>query len=413
MRLTKTLLAAAAVVGASATAAKAYDLYNSGWNYSQPGFSYGSYWVPDDWYGRESRDLTNARGTSYFWGTLYNANERDLVNAGVYRGIAASFAWSDNEYNGGGAAFVRGELQTDTEGVVFDADEGFDWQQGYYYNGTFYFDSRDTTTNLAIRQVRYGIYMDLDDTWYGAYVAGSATVYERDVQVARTGSGSSGAYALSAFASDNSETLSGSYYNETIVGRNVLRVASAFYDGEGGYGPALAGSVIRSADIALGFGGDEGLFAKEGGWLDIRGDLTLGASGTIYIRDGEITSNIYTQYYTPGTLDTVGRLAFESGILSVREHFAQDMSVTWNQTLGFRDGAVNETRLILEGIGYGFDGEGGALGLGGHAGGIRRHEALLRSAGLNRCRRRGPSCGPASRPRPSPSAAGTGGTSNR
>jgi autotransporter-associated beta strand protein len=173
-------------------------------------------------------------------------------------------------------------------------------------------------------------------------------------QVARTdGDGSAN---LSVFEGVNSATLSGTYYGATIVGRNVLPFASE-------EGTDLEGSVVKLGDIALGFFESEGLYAKDGGWLDIRGDLTLGASGDIFIRDGEITSNIYTQYYASGTLDEAGLLDIEAGILSVRYYFAQDMVALDDQTLGFRDGAVNSTRLILTGFGYayGFDGEGGGL----------------------------------------------------
>ncbi len=161
----------------------------------------------------------------------------------------------------------------------------------------------------------------------------------------------------SAFEGINSETLSGTYYNgTTFVGLNVLPFATA-----GAPTADLAGSVVKLGDIALGFFDPESLYAEDGGWLDIRGDLTLGAGGTIYIRDGEITSNIYTQTYAPGTLDEAGFLDIEAGILSVRNYFAQDMVATDGQTLGFRDGAVNNTRMILTGFGYdyGFDGEGG------------------------------------------------------
>jgi len=167
------------------------------------------------------------------------------------------------------------------------------------------------------------------------------------LQVSRSGIGA----GSSAFESDNSETLSSTFYNASFVGRVALS----------NFSPAPAGSVLRVGDIALGFTGIEDLTAKDGGWFDLRGDLTLGASGTIYIRDGEITANVYTQYYSPGTLNTLGTLDIEEGILSVRSHFAQDMTAGIDQTLGFRDGAVNNSRLLLTGVGYGvsLDGEGG------------------------------------------------------
>ena len=350
MRFTKTLLAAAAIVTGTASSSQAYDIDSSpqNWNYTEPGFSFGPYPIGDDFFATEWRTLS---GSS----SLGGVSLTHLVNAGVYRGIIGEFAWTGNEYNDWpdySPAPVRGTLQTSSNDFLFTSPTTLDSESGNYTNGSYLFDSTDTTTNLAIRQISYGIDYDTDGNFFGSSVSGYLNIYERTVQVARTGSGFNGALAFSAFESDNSVALSGTYYNSSIVGRNVLPTANIDFLN-------LTGSVVRIGDIALGFGTDEGLFAKDGGWLDLRGDLTLGASGTIYIRDGEITSNVYTQYYSPGTLDTLGVLAIESGILSVRSHFAQDMEAGFNQTLGFRDGAVNNSRLFLSGFGYGFDGEGG------------------------------------------------------
>lgn len=133
----------------------------------------------------------------------------------------------------------------------------------------------------------------------------------------------------------------------------------------------ITGSVVRNGDIVLGaFGSSEGLYAKDGGWLDIRGDLTVGANGTVYIREGEITSDVYTQYNNTGT-GYLGRTNFEAslngegasgngGILSVRQHFAQDMYATGYETLGFRDGATNARAIYIDGDG--FQGGNGAFG---------------------------------------------------
>jgi autotransporter-associated beta strand protein len=345
MRFAKCLLIAAALVGGTATPSKAYDLYNSGWNYTQPNWGDSNVYVGQD-----------------FQGTFYRQLDSRLVNAGVYRGATGVFAWYWNDYFSFPFwvdDYAAGSLGTSDNAGNFDYS--FDFQSAVAESGYFAFNSASSlgeSTNIAIGQTWVGVFgrTDGDDD---THVGRSITVYERTVQVARTGSGIFGANAFSAFEGDNSETLSGAFYNASIVGRNVLPKAFASYDGEGGYGPELAGSFIRVGDISLGFSGAEGLFAKDGGWLDIRGDLSLGAGGTIYIRDGEITSNVYTQYYSPGTLDTLGVLAIESGILSVRSHFAQDMEAGFNQTLGFRDGAVNNSRLFLSGFGYGFDGEGG------------------------------------------------------
>lgn len=335
MRLTKTLLAAAALVTGTAATSQAYDL--AGWNYTEPsrtwGYTTGDSHSNVEWLALDSR----------------------LVNAGVYRRAYGRFSWDWNEYDGGGNAYALGSLGTSAvQDGTYDVGP-FDQQAGYFFNGYYLFNSGSNlgeSTNIAIGQLNVGVYQRLDGNYYGNYASGEIIVYERTVQVARTGAGNYGANGYATFESDNSVALSGTFYNSSIVGRNVLGVA---VDGA----TNLAGSVIRVGDIALGFGSAEGLFAKDGGWLDLRGDLTLGANGTIYIRDGEITANTYTQYYAPGTLDTLGVLAIESGILSVRSHFAQDMVADWNQTLGFRDGAVNESRLFLYGGGYGYDFGGG------------------------------------------------------
>lgn len=335
MRLTKTLLAAAALVTGTAATSRAYDL--AGWDYTQPNRSWG--------YG------TGDSFSNVEWLAL----DSRLVNAGVYRRAYGEFSWDWNEYNGGGNAYALGSIGTSAvQDGSYDIGP-FDQQAGFYFSGYYLFNSGSDlgeSTNIALGQLNVGVYQRLDGTYYGNYASGEIIVYERTVQVARTGAGNYGADAFSAFESDNTAVLSGSFYNSDIVGRNVLGVATSG-------ATDLAGSVIRVGDIALGFGSAEGLYAKDGGWLDLRGDLTLGANGTIYIRDAEITSNVYTQYYTPGTLDTLGVLTIESGILSVRSHFAQDMVAGWDQTLGFRDGAVNNTRLFLTGAGYGFDFGGG------------------------------------------------------
>jgi autotransporter-associated beta strand protein len=341
-RIAKTLLVAAALVGATASSAKAYDLFGSGWNYTEP--------------DKRDSDWTFV-GPNYeevYW--LGSLDSR-LVDAGVYRNASARLDWRDNYYFFDGTPeedYARARLGTGA--ATGPTTASFDYftpaQDGTYESGYYILNTSLGTTNIAIGQYYVGLGVLLEGE-YDTDVIRAITVFERTVQVARTGSGDNGANAFSAFEGDNSQTLLPAFYNASFVGRNVLPVAT---DGEGSVD--LAGSYVRVGDISLGFGSAEGLFAKDGGWLDIRGDLTLGAGGTIYIRDGEITSNVYTQYYTPGTLDTLGVLAIDSGILSVRSHFAQDMVAVWDQTLGFRDGAVNNSRLILAGVGYGFDGEG-------------------------------------------------------
>lgn len=173
------------------------------------------------------------------------------------------------------------------------------------------------------------------------------SVVERSFQTARTGTGINGdvnATFAPAFALDNSAAVNSVFQVADVLDSTPL------------------GSVVRNGSITLGIvGGNpvrDGLYAKDAGWLDIRGDLTLNELGTLYIRDAEVTSNIYRNDNFSiggegeGLYNTRGTLAFDSGILSVRQRFAQDMAVNEGQTLGFRDGAVNATTLDLSGGGY-------------------------------------------------------------
>lgn len=173
------------------------------------------------------------------------------------------------------------------------------------------------------------------------------SVVERSFQTARTGTGINGdvnATFAPAFALDNSAAVNSVF--------QVANVSDA----------TAIGSVVRNGSITLGLVGGfevlDGLYAKDAGWLDIRGDLTLYQNGTLFIRDAEVTSNVYRNDNIgiggegEGLYDTRGTLAFDSGILSVRQRFAQDMAVNEGQTLGFRDGAVNATTLDLSGGGY-------------------------------------------------------------
>ena len=345
-RINRTLLVAAALLGATAQS-KAYDIYNlsNDWNYSDPFSGNG---------GTAGGNLN----FTYYGITLNTL----LTDAGVYRGAFGQFNWSNNVFGvpADNADYAAGSIGTN-DANTGGFDYAYDFQSnGGVASGTYNFDSGTNvaeSTNIAIGQRYAGVFSQANGD-YSIPFYQEVTVYERNVQVARTGSGDFGANAFSAFQSDNSLTLSGTYYNgTTFIGRNVLPVAVEYSESAN----SLFGSVVKLGDIALGFFGSEGLYAKDGGWLDIRGDLTLGAGGTIYIRDGEITSNVYTQTYAPGTLNEAGTLGIEAGILSVRNYFAQDMVATYGQTLGFRDGAVNNTRMILTGSGYGFgfDAEGG------------------------------------------------------
>jgi hypothetical protein len=123
---------------------------------------------------------------------------------------------------------------------------------------------------LDATRVRYSWRYDQSDGDGGFYSSGFS-YSERSSQVARTGPGPFGASATSAFASDNQSY--GSNYG-TYSNLNVLRTLS-YNDTTA----APVGSVVRIGDIKLGnLGAQDGLYAKDAGWLDIRGTLTISST---------------------------------------------------------------------------------------------------------------------------------------
>lgn len=346
-RLTRSLLTAAALLGA-ATSAKAYE--TGDWVVSSPSNS------DQGWDGVNSTLTINLNST--------------LADAGVY---SHAYTWASWGWNTDGDGYYSESNLNGSYGTVY-----FGTKSGYNsgttissssltgYNG---WPSQADVIPLGTSSVTFSLW--LSDG--GADWSRTMNVYERSYQVARTNdsTGSQGFGSNAAFESDNYNTSS--YYDRTIAGRyyagtNVLGIAR-YWDGEGYVN--ITGSVVRTGDIVLGNQGSlEGLYAKDGGWLDIRGDLTVGANGTVYIREGEITSDVYTQYNNTGA-GHLGRVNFEAslngegasgngGILSVRQHFAQDMYATGYETLGFRDGAVNTQAIYIDGDG--FQGGTGAYG---------------------------------------------------
>lgn len=341
--LTKTLLVAASLLSV-APAAKAYD--KTGWN-TDENYVYGF-------------DLVGAYGSYSGSPTLYPLIP--AIRAGVYnvRGVDAS--WYGNDYGDYFLGIKTGVSPSYMENWM-------DLGLGYLHNPIAFNSANGnhsmlggySTINLLPLNATYVLYhyrYDQTDE-QGNFYASDLAYFERGFQVARTGPGFSGASATSAFALDNQSY--GSNYG-TYSNFNVLRTES-FFDGEG-YTAATVGSVVRNGDIKLGnLGVQDGLYAKDAGWLDIRGSLTISSTyGQIYIRDAEITSTVFEDKinYTNDADRTQNAFYFESGILSVRDYFAQDMFVRGNQTVAFRDGAVNSNDIFIDGLGY--SAAGGAHG---------------------------------------------------
>jgi len=334
------LIAAAAALAVSAAPdAKAYNYVNwnsavgqTGWFYSQAN-NFGAFDSSSTW---NMEDLINL---DYFNGAITVSRAR----SGLYELDYSEIDWTDNTHGMG--------IQ-DGYSVGFTVD-----------GASFYSDSGVAGSGTRTALNSSNIHLPIDNatfSWNWSFAgdngvdvnAGNIQVIERSFQVARTGPGLSGDQNSSftpAFALDNTVPVDLAAINSVFQVADVLDATPL-------------GRVVRNGSITLGIvGGNpvwDGLYAKDAGWLDIRGDLTLNEQGTLYIRDAEVTSNIYRNDNLgiggegEGLYDTRGTLAFDSGILSVRQRFAQDMAVNEGQTLGFRDGAVNSTSLDLSGGGY-------------------------------------------------------------
>lgn len=329
---TKSLLAAAALAVVAAPAAQAYNYGN--WNTEQQTTTVVN-WA-----------ITGINSPDQLYPTL------NRIRAGVFRVPDATVSFSGNDYYSG--VFPFGSLEPSY--YYFDLTgwgaHTFDQESGVWYGGSFTLSGDDL---LPINSNHLQLWRRLDNSDGNAWLSYSFSYIERDFQVARTGPGINGNETWSftpAFASDNA------------LADNSVFAPGVTIDGEGAsvFDSTPLGSVVRNGNITLGIVGGsatlDGLYAKDAGWLDIKGDLTLYDQGTLYIRDAEVTSNVYRNDNLgiggegEGLYQTRGTLQFDSGILSVRQRFAQDMAVNEGQTLGFRDGAVNSTNFDITGGGY-------------------------------------------------------------
>jgi autotransporter-associated beta strand protein len=340
--LTKTLLVAASLLSV-APVANAYD--QTGWYCT---------------YGSEIFD-------SSFGGSVDNAQyltpRLEMIRAGAFKVYNAQVDFSENDdwvdgegWVARGFAFDLMAFRNGSNVFTYDTNYGTSSDNGFFLYGN--------NRLLPIQSDALRLWRRLDNsTDDPVYLSYNFGYNERTYQVARTGMGVDGDLAFSAFASDNQAY--GSNYSASVSNRNILRTTSYGSGGVGGVSSAATvGSVVVRSSIELGnLGVQDGLYAKDAGWLDIRGSLTIsGPNGQLYIRDAEVTSTIFTDNntYTADQDRSYGNLYIESGILSVRSNFAQDMFVSGQQTVGFRDGAVNNKDINIDG--YGYTGNGGVAG---------------------------------------------------
>lgn len=331
--LTKSLLVAASLLSVMPVA-KAYD--QTGWDVDEDvsgGISYLAW----------SGNLSGSTTLNPFI---------PAIRAGVYKATGSSSGWNGNNQSDG---FLGTEPAFQTQSMDLGANGVYGLIAGNSDTGNAIFLGGPTNIYLLpldATRIRYSFQYN-QSSGDGNFTSSDFSYSERDVQVARTGPGFTGETALTAFASDNQSY--GSNYS-VYSNRNVLPPNALVLDGAEGYTAANIGSVVRTGDIKLGnLGAQDGLFAKDAGWLDIRGSLTISSTlGQIYIRDAEITSTIFEDKnsYTNDADRTTGALYFESGILSVRQYFAHDMFVFGDQTVGFRDGVVNSHDINIDGEGY-------------------------------------------------------------
>lgn len=345
------IAAAALAVCAAAPKAKAYDWAN--WN-TKNGTTGNSVYAVDNYFtgggNWEASGSWSVEGLINPPFSSYASTGVTLsrVRAGLYNLELSQINWTDNSYGFG---------IPDGYAVSFSVDG----TQFYAKSGTANFATLLALANDPVGSER--IHLPIDDallTWSWNFSGdngidlriGNFELTERGFQVARTGPGLSG---------DQNGSFSPAFALDNTVPVDLAAINSVFQVADVSDLTPL-GRVVRNGSITLGIVGGspvrDGLYAKDAGWLDIRGDLTLNELGTLYIRDAEVTSNTYRNDNFgiggggEGLYSTRGTLAFDSGILSVRQRFAQDMAVNEGQTLGFRDGAVNATTLDLTGGGY-------------------------------------------------------------
>jgi autotransporter-associated beta strand protein len=296
--LSKTLLAAAILLTASA--AQAYNF--SGWATEDDSYAWNYY-------------FNSPINSGY---TLTPSQSR--ARAGVFQINTAWSSWTGD----GLSKYTAQSYVANGAGVI----------NGISYNsisGSHAFLGSSILMPTSTTSLSFNFRFDHS---YGNF-AGSFGYSERAAQVAYTKAGGSGDTASGAFANDNSLVLAPGSYGSYIPLNVLLKAVN------NGATATLYGSVVHGGSIYVSSG--EGLFAKDGGWLDVRGDLHV--YGSLMIRDGEITAN---RFYGTGDLGS----QVESGILSVRGTFAQDMYAQGPQTIGLRDGAVNSANVYIVGAGY-------------------------------------------------------------
>lgn len=202
-RITRTLLAAAAALGASTTASKAY--YQNDW--------VGSY----SW----NRPSTGSSGyigdnTNQTIGTLNVDSVR--ADAGVYSHASYYFYWDFNYFGGGSPDYAA------TYGTINGSYGSLTYGSQSVTSGNSSFSA--DSNNYSIQVLPLGttdvtLHEQLNGDW-NAYAEWSLDVYERAYQVARTNdsTGSQGFGFNSAFESDNYDTSA--YYGANIGGRSYV-----------------------------------------------------------------------------------------------------------------------------------------------------------------------------------------------
>jgi autotransporter-associated beta strand protein len=313
------LLLAAAALAAAAPAAQAYNLAD---------------WSTSTEEGSHSWGYT-------FWGSMnsdYTLNfTQTRARAGVFQIDPAWSSWGGNDWQSYFGIIPTGlHPSYQAQSYVANGAGAVDWIAYDSQNGSHTFLGSSILMPTSTTSLSFNYRFDQTDG--SGTFNGSFGFSERAVQVAYTRAGWNGDTAIGAFAYDNTQTITAGagYYGEGYTALNVLPTAR-----NNGATAYLGGSVVLNSGLTVASG--EGLFAKDGGWLDVRGDLAV--YGGLMIRDGEITAN---RFFGTGNLGS----QFESGILSVRGTFAQDMYAQGGQTIGFRDGAVNASNVYIQGNGY-------------------------------------------------------------
>ncbi len=316
----RSLLAAAALLAGAP--AQAYNF--GGWS--------GSGNINYD-YGYTEAGNNNYFGIDYDINQSFTPSQRAAIRAGVYSQLTAWINYGNNDQSLGPV-----NEYADSSRMYAGYAYWGDGDHGRSYSGTFNYNYYNPVlaadTGFSIHTHLWG-FDSLITGGNGPWAHGYAVLTDRGVQVGYVQNN-----GWNWIASDNTVSLDsglgGAYASYGAL--NVLPTAR-----NNANTAWLGGSVVSVTGIHAVNG--QGLYAKDGGWLDIRGNLVVDSGAGLFIRHGEITSNIY--YGRNLDLNE-----FSSGILSVRNTFAQDMYVQGSQTIGLRDGAVNAANVYIQGSGY-------------------------------------------------------------